>query len=664
MDTRRLTAGRHVVAITLYAAVALAFSWPLPLHLTTHLTGSITGDTGVYVWNQWVFRHELLTHHRFPMFTREVLGLRHSVDLSLHNYTLFADLVAFPLLSVLDVVTTFNVVYLLLSVMTAWAMFVLARTVIDRTPEAWLAGALFGFAPVFTARSIAHFSLASAAPLPLFVLALRRGHETGNPRYSLLAGAVAGWAATWDAYYGIFCVVIAVVYFAAIHIQVSAHPEIHSPRRPHSIRVVDGAIACIFSALVAIVLTDATDLTLFGERILLRPLHTPVLALTLLVLLRWWICTRPIIGTLPSWRTAARHVAVAAIACGVVLLPVLIAFGYQLADGGSFHGPIFWRSSPPGVDLLALFLPNPTNQWVGGRSAQWLTIRPNGYPENAASLPLVAVALIAIAAWRCRFRPAREWVWLTVFFGLLALGPFIHVGGINTYIPTPWTFLRYAPLITATRTPARYAIPLVMAFAVVFALALSAITLRAGRYRPLALIAVTVALLAELSPWPRPIYAAHVPDIFKDVAADPRDVRVLHLPFGVRSGEWSAGDFSAAAQFFQTFHGKRLVGGYLSRVSNREIGRHRRWTDLSRLIDLSEGRAIAASDLELAKRRAPAFVARARLGYVVMETARVSDDLRRYATEVLRLRKIAESDGYELFVPEAGLQLAADPGER
>ena len=43
-----------------YAAVAIVFSWPLVLHLGTALTGGPGGDTGVYVWNQWVFRHELV----------------------------------------------------------------------------------------------------------------------------------------------------------------------------------------------------------------------------------------------------------------------------------------------------------------------------------------------------------------------------------------------------------------------------------------------------------------------------------------------------------------------------------------------------------------------------------------------------------------------------
>ena len=48
----------HIAAVLGYVCVAVAFSWPLLPHLSTHLTGSPGGDTGVYVWNQWVFQHE------------------------------------------------------------------------------------------------------------------------------------------------------------------------------------------------------------------------------------------------------------------------------------------------------------------------------------------------------------------------------------------------------------------------------------------------------------------------------------------------------------------------------------------------------------------------------------------------------------------------------
>ena len=85
--------------------LALAFSWPLTLRLGTHLTGPADGDTGVYIWNQWVFQRELLERHRLPLFTTEIFSLTRPANLSLHNYTLFQDLVALPLSRVFDVVT-------------------------------------------------------------------------------------------------------------------------------------------------------------------------------------------------------------------------------------------------------------------------------------------------------------------------------------------------------------------------------------------------------------------------------------------------------------------------------------------------------------------------------------------------------------------------------
>ncbi len=165
-----LTHGRALLA---YAAVAVFFNWPLPLHLGSRLTGQITGDTGVYVWNTWHFRHAILTH-RNPLFTNQILSLTAPVDLSLHNYTLFANILTFPLVPFFGVTAAFNVVYLAIVTLTAWAMFVLARHVIGRTAEAWLAGVLFGFSPFLVARSEAHFSLVAAAPLPIFMLALMR----------------------------------------------------------------------------------------------------------------------------------------------------------------------------------------------------------------------------------------------------------------------------------------------------------------------------------------------------------------------------------------------------------------------------------------------------------------------------------------------------------
>src|SRR5688500_10378152 len=165
----------HVAALAAYCLLAVAFTWPLAANLSTHLTGPIDGDTGVYVWNQWVFKHELIDEQSNPYFTGQILATTSPENLTLHNYTTLANVLALPLLEPLGVVATFNVVYLLMVVLSAYSMFLLARAVTGgAAPAAWLAGALFAWAPTMVARSMGHFSLASAPALPLFVLLLIR----------------------------------------------------------------------------------------------------------------------------------------------------------------------------------------------------------------------------------------------------------------------------------------------------------------------------------------------------------------------------------------------------------------------------------------------------------------------------------------------------------
>src|SRR5262245_41657279 len=161
----RLLAPRLAVLLG-YALAAIAFTWPLATHLSTHLTGDPGGDTGVYVWNQWVFHQELTEGHN-PLSTAKILSLTDRVDLTQHNYTAFQDLLALPLISSLGVVRTFNVVFLVVCVLNALAMYGLARRATSATrAEAWLAGLVFAWSPTILARTTGHYSLAAAAPLP------------------------------------------------------------------------------------------------------------------------------------------------------------------------------------------------------------------------------------------------------------------------------------------------------------------------------------------------------------------------------------------------------------------------------------------------------------------------------------------------------------------
>jgi hypothetical protein len=638
-----------------YVATALIFHWPLPARLGSALTGEIGGDTGVYVWNLWVFRHEIVAHRRFPMFTQEILALTPPIDLSLHNYTLFANTLAFPLLPFLGVTVTFNVVFLAISALTAWTMYLLARRVVGPSPEAWLAGLLFGFSPVLVARSGEHFSLAAAAPLPVFVLCLMRLDEKPTTLNAVAAGATIAWAATCDPYFAVYCLLIAACYAAVRTVRIQRRTPA-SGEHPRGIRPLDLAIGvtCLVVAGLALVINVAgiTEVRPFGLRIELS-MHAPVLALMVLVIARVIARTRPSVQL--DWpmppADCLRVAGVAVVTATVLLSPVLYTLAVRLADGGSLHAPIYWRSSPKGVDLIALFTPNPGNTLFGAPARAWLSAQSNGYTDNVAALTIVATLVVALAVWRYRFRPPRVWTALAVFFGALALGPFIFVGGVNTYVLGPWAFLRYVPLVSAARMPGRFAIVLMMAFAVIFALALRHVRKEWGDRRGL-VIAVVAALLAfELAPLPRRLYAAAVPEIYRTIASDPRDVRVLGIPLGFVDGEGGEGRGDSAPQYYQTFHQKQIIGGRMSRISMRQRDRQRAFPVVRLLLQLSEGRPVNEDDIAAARRIAPAFIEHARLGYVVIETRTTSRELRDVTIDILDLEKIAESDGRELYRP-------------
>jgi hypothetical protein len=643
----------HARAILLYSVVAVAFAWPLPVHLSTHLTGPVDGDTGVYVWNQWVFQHELVENRSLPYFTGKIFSLTPKANLSLHNYTTFANVLALPLMRWLGVVATFNVVFLVLTVLTAYAMFLLARDLTRHSEaESWLAGLLFAWCPVLVTRGAGHFSLVAAAPLPIFVMLLLRTPVTWRLRDGIALGVVMAWAASSDAYYGVFCLVLAAVVLTVSVVRVErTEPTARSAALTRSIDVL---IVLLLGLVAAILISRGWRITFLGRAVSFRTLYTPVLILTVLALIRTAIHYPPVLMNVDGrgLLRCARVGTITAGVCAAVLSPVLYAVGLRIAEGRWYgSSSTFWRSSPAGVDAAALVLPNPNHPLAPERIQTWLAALPNGYLENVASIPIAAL-LVMILARRRGWQPPRIWMAIAGAFGLLSFGPFVHAAGVNMYVPGPWALLRYVPIVGLTRSPARFTVILMLAVAALFALALRWATTEYPHRRRAIIVLVGALLAIELLPAPRPLFAARIPAFYARVAADVRpDVRVLDLPFGIRDGTRSVGNFTARSQFFQTFHKKPLIGGYLSRVSRRRVEEIQRTPILNALIGLSEGRTLTEEQIASLEQRAPAFVRRAQLGYVVIDRDRASPHLVQFAIRVLRLELLDREGTLELYTP-------------
>jgi hypothetical protein len=640
---------RQLGALGAYILTAIVFSWPLPLHLSTHLTGSPAGDTGVYVWNQWVFRHELLVNHSLPYFTDSIFAFTGRANLSLHNYTTFQNLLALPLIGPLGVVTTFNLVYLLMTVLTAYATFLLARHLTGRDPESWLAGLLFAWSPILVTRGTAHFSLVAAAPLAVFVLLLLRAFDRQRLRDALGLGATMWWAASSDVYFAVYCLLIAAVFILARVMTVEPRSR---PNRRTVPWALDIMLLCVGGLIVAMLVSGGWEFRVLGRITRVRTFYTPVLVFSLLCAARVaWSYRAAITGVSREsvWRLV-RAASIAGVVATILLSPVLYAIGVRLADGRWESSHVFWRSSPPGVDLLAFFLPNPNHPLAPAAIRDWLTPRPDAYAENVASLTWVAIAVIAIA-WRAGWRVPRVWIALGAVFATLALGPFLHVAGINTFVPGPWAFLRYVPIVGLARTPARFSIVLMLLVSVMFACGLAWLGQRWPRRRTPMVVCVAALLVFELLPVPRMLHSAKVPAVYQHVAAASARVRVLELPFGMRDGTSSYGDFSARSQFFQTMHEKPLAGGYLSRISGKRVADARRDPMVAALMTLSEGRPLDPGTEPALLEYGPSFATSSRIGFVVVDRARASAALRAFAVRALRLELIDRDEEFEVYRP-------------
>ena len=653
------------MALAAYMLLACGLAWPLPRHFQTHLLGDISGDAGIYVWNLWIFRHELLEHGSLPVSTDHVFTYTDGLDFALHNYTPLAGLLGVPLMDWLGIVGTFNVILIMSMGLSGWGVFLLARRLGLGDVYAWAAGAMFIASPVFAARASEHFSLITAAPLPLFLWALLRALDTKRFRDAALVGSLVALATYSDAYYGIYCAMAGTFVVAWMFVRVSRRQTARS-RWPA--RATEIVIVAVGALLLWRVLTGSTAVEVGGIRLGLQTLYTPVLALTVLLAMRVWMYVRPAFRLHDPERALpvlARRGAVAIVISIALLSPLIAGLAWRYAEDRFPETELHWRSSAAGVDLLGYIVPNPMHPWFGTVTRAWFATDA-GFPEFVASFSLVAFAVIAAGAV-LRALP-RMWVAFTAVFLLLSAGPFLHVGGINTLVPGPWAFLRYVPIVGMARSPSRFTVLAVLGLSLLFAYSLRALTRwadpklastegpvissRLGYVKGLAATALAAALALELTPAPRVLFSAEVPEVYNLITAtDDEAGRVLELPTGVRDGKSSAGRVTASSQYFQTRHRRPMIGGYVSRVSRWRVRENRRSPMLGALLALSEGTTPAPDALARAAEYRDGFLRRTCVRFVVVNKQHASHELRSFAIDALKLGLVHEDATYQLLTP-------------
>lgn len=179
----------HAVALLVYALLCSIVTWPLLLHLRTHLP-AIPGEAGEdvwqHAWNIWWVSRALLVEITNPYYTMW-LFYPEGASLYLHSLNLPVGLIAMPLLPATGLVVTYNLVTLLVMVAAGYGSFLLAQHITHNNPAALLAGAIVVCSPqrFFELRS-AQLATLSDYGIPLALLCVLIALERRTWRWVVL----------------------------------------------------------------------------------------------------------------------------------------------------------------------------------------------------------------------------------------------------------------------------------------------------------------------------------------------------------------------------------------------------------------------------------------------------------------------------------------------
>jgi hypothetical protein len=270
----------------------------------------------------------------------------------------------------------------------------------------------------------------------------------------------------------------------------------------------------------------------------------------------------------------------------IALSPLLVPMVRE-AQQFRFMVPDPAQSRTLSADLLAFVTPQEFHPLWGRWAQERARVFTSTVSEHSVFVGYAALALAALGAWKTR-RRIGPWPLIAVVFGLLALGPVLHIGGQTALlpgsreIPLPYGWLaRVIPFMEITRSVSRFDALVMLAVAMLAAVGAEWLCRHQTRFsgfrsvsaadfnrrtrrrgsRGCALAALAL-IVFEFWPAPYPMSLPDTPAWYAALAADPRPGAVLNLPMN-----WDRPGYL----LYQTVHGKPLTVAYISRDDPRTL---------------------------------------------------------------------------------------------
>jgi hypothetical protein len=637
----------HCALLAGYHVLAIVHTYPLVRRLASHLPGEGLGDNVSFVWNGWWMR-QALASPAAEFFSSAPIEAPLFPSLILHTHNALGAFLGATLLAPLSPIEAQNVLLIVSLALNGMGVYALARTVGGARVPSILAGALFLFSPVVTARLMGHFNLVMVWPLACACAAYVKWWRTPRITTAALMAVAAALIPYADYYFAVFFGVFALAYGASEMwtAEVEIRPQGHT--RTSLLLAASAALVYLVAAVIAVAPSGAWRLGTLTVTMSTptNPLTIGWLLLVFAAIARW----RPrvhIARRTPSGPSITRSLLFAVALFAVLVIPLAVpAFTYVTA-GDYVTQSSSLKSSPRGIDLATLVLGPPFNGLLGPLVRQVYSRLGIDVMEASAWMG-VGLALLLVIGVRGAdsTRELRRWLGMMALFALWALGPFLTVLASNTGILLPQAAAQLVPIVNNARIPGRAMVMVVLASVVVLALALS------KRRRPVPLWLVSlIAGLACVESLGAPLALVAMPGagVYADIAADRRGGAVLPIPFGVRDGFGERGLLDAEVLLGQTIHTHPLVGGFLARLPPRVWSWYEQNEPYRTLLMLSAGdppTAFPSCEQVISGLRA------GNVDFVVLYPQRATPAVSEFVRE-LPLRRVSQDDHRVLFTVEA-----------
>jgi hypothetical protein len=638
----------HVLAGCLFFLLAIAWTFPLILHLSSSISG-FAGDNLSFLWNSWWAR-EFVRRRAASVFLTDRLFAPFGIDLVQNTHTVLPALASATVFGTFPLVTAHNLTVLASLTANGVCAYALAFDRLRDRTAAIIAGLLFAGSPYLAIHALGHVNLINAWGIPLFALAFIRALERDSWVAATLTGIVAAAIAYTDYYYLVYCAALSVLLigFETTTWQFRTRPSQLSGALRTSLLIL---LAADVASIVFILLSGGFDIEMGSVKLMARSTTNLLTAGWILVAIYAFARARPSVHVDVDRIALTRCVKKFFVTWGIALEGVspIAGHAWSLWKAGDYVSPqASWRSGPGGVDLATLVLGNPLNPVTGGVTRGLYSRFGVDMMEESAWLGVAPLVLLWSARrFLMQDRESRRWIWVAVLFFIFSLGPWLHVGGFNTGLVLPQNLLARVPVISNARIPGRAIVVVMLALSLACGAALAALS--GSRRRIVA--AITVGVMAiDCVPAPLELTRTDVPSIYRQLSAVSSDAVVCALPLGVRDGFSSLGAFDQYDLLYQTTHGHPILGGFSARVPHDLRQQYVEAPVIRSLLSLSAGSAIDPADRTLTRAETIDALRRLHIRYVLLNVETAPQELANYVRAQLPLALNGRQDGRELYL--------------